>query len=167
MLLLTATVFIQVAGCGSSAINDPVALDKQIEKDWMPDREMVDAISFLEGGGKYEDFDEASTIDQTCVLPLLKRFRDELSLSPRALLEDPQLAMAILVEVPEDASRRTRLRKMLQEADESFSGLLMDNWGQKWLSLDFLDDNEVAALKKAQIFEKIQGELEYQRRLTN
>lgn len=163
--LLVVVILLVSIGCGSTAITDAKALDVQIEEKWMPNHQMVDAIPFFEGGGHYEDYGES--IDQPHVLPLMKRFRDELSLKPMAILEDPQLAMAIVIEIPNDAAQRTRMRKMLQEADDAFPGLLMDNWGQKWLSLDFLDDNEVTMLKNSKVFEKIQGELEYQRRLTN
>lgn len=158
-----------VCGCGSSAITNAEALDKQIEERWMANRNVVDAITFLEGGGHYENLsdDDEVPIDKQYVLPLIKRFRDEFSLNPVAVLDNPQSAMAILVELPADPAIRKRLGTALQDADEAFPGLLMDNWGEKWLSLDFLDENEVAALKNSGTLEVIQKEVESRRREAN
>ena len=165
-LLLLAIALAMCVGCGSSAISDAAALDTQIEEQWMAQRQVVDAIPFLERGGRYENLGIQGEvpIDQPHVLPLLKRFRDELSLKPVAVLEGPQFAMAILVEIPKDPARRKRLRETLQQADDAFSGLLMDNWGQKWLSLDFLDEQEVSVLQRSGNLELLQQELESQRR---
>lgn len=157
------------AGCGSTSISDPVALDKQIEEKWLAGREMVDAIEFLERGGQYENLEipDAAQIDQDHVLPLLKSIRDELSLNPMAVLLTPERAMAILIDNPSAPAKRNRLRDLMQAADDKFPGLLIDNWGEKWLSLDFLDEREVGVLKSSGSFEPLQKELEFQRRQRN
>lgn len=168
-LFCAALLMAMSAGCGSTSISDPVALDKQIEEKWLTGREMVDAIEFLERGGQYENLgipDEAP-VDQDHVLPLLKRIRDELSLNPVAVLLTPERAMAILVLNPSAPAKRNRLRDLMQAADDEFPGLLMDNWGEKWLSLDFLDEREVTVLKNSGSFEPLRKELEFQRRQRN
>lgn len=153
-------------GCGSSPVHDTITLDQQIEEQWIAQRTVVDAIPFLERGGHYEDqeIEKGVSIDKQYVLPLIKQFRDELSLKPLAVLDDPQFAMAILLELPQDTVQRQKIGHILQQADEAFPGLLMDNWGQKWLSLDFLDERELGALQKAGAVELIQQELELHRR---
>jgi hypothetical protein len=156
-------------GCGNSAHTQAVALDKQIEEKWMANRKVIDAVQFLEGGGHYENLgdDDEVPIDTPFVLPLIKRFRDEFSLSPVAVLDDPQSAMAILVELPSDPAVRKRIGEVLQQADDAFPGLLLDNWGKKWLSLDFLDEKEAAALKGSGSLDLIQKEVESRRRTGN
>ena len=163
--LLLAIALMVCCGCGSSAISDAAALDTQIEDQWMANREVVDAIPFLEKGGKYENLGIPGEvpIDKPHVLPLLKRIRDELSLKPVAVLEGPQHAMAILIEIPKDPTQRKRMGNILQQTADSFPGLLMDNWGHKWLSLDFLDQQEVAVLKSSGNLEPLQQELETRR----
>ena len=164
-----ALAFATGVGCGKAPILDAKALDSQIEESWMANRKMVDAIPFLERGGHYENHGDKAEVpvDRPHVLPLLKRIRDELALKPVAILEGPDLAMAILVEIPKDPAQRKRLRDMMQPADDAFPGLLMDNWGQKWLSLDFLDEQEVAALNSSGTLDLLQKELESQRQAGN
>ncbi len=156
-------------GCGSSVVSDAAALDTQIEDQWMVNRQVVDAIPFLEKGGQYENLGNKGEvpIDKPYVLPLLKRIRDELSLKPVAVLEGPQHAMAILIEIPKDPIQRQRMGDILQQAADSFPGLLMDNWGHKWLSLDFLDQQEVAVLKSSGNLEPLQQELKSRRHSGN
>ncbi len=163
--LFLAIALATCVGCGDSVVSDATALDAQIEDQWMANREVVDAIPFLEKGGRYENVGNKGEvpIDKPYVLPLLKRIRDELSLKPVAVLEGPQHAMAILIEIPKDPVKRQRMEGILQQAADSFPGLLMDNWGHKWLSLDYLDQQEVAALKSSGNLEPLQQELKSRR----
>ncbi len=163
--LFLAIAFATCVGCGDSVVSDAAALDTQIEDQWMANREVVDAIPFLEKGGMYENVGNKGEvpIDKPYVLPLLKRIRDELSLKPVAVLEGPQHAMAILIEIPKDPLKRQRMGDILQKAADSFPGLLMDNWGHKWLSLDYLDQLEVAGLKSSGNLEPLQQELKSRR----
>ncbi len=163
--LFLAASIMACSGCGSAAISDAAALDTQIEDQWMSNRKVVEAIPFLEKGGQYENLgiEGEVPIDKPHVLPLLKRMRDELSLKPVAVLEGPQHAMAILIEIPRDPTQRKQMGNILQQAADAFPGLLMDNWGQKWLSLDFLDQQEVAVLKSSGNLEPLQQELKTRR----
>lgn len=164
--LCLALAVASCSGCGSSAVSDAATLDQQIEEKWMANREVVDAIPFFEGGGLFENLGDAGEVpvDTTYVLPLLKRVRDELALKPVAILEGPQRALAILVELPSSPAQRKRLGGILQEADQAYPGLLMDHWGDKWLSLDFLDEGETKAFESSGVLELMQKEHEFQRR---
>ena len=164
-LLLAVVALGMFSGCGSSEVSDPKALDTQIEEQWMAGREKVDAIEFLEKNGQYENMElpEESQVDQFYVLPLLKKVRDELSLKPVAVLLDSERALAVLVPIPTASAPRNRLRDFVRDADEGFAGLLLDNWGEKWLSLDFLSEREVEVFKNSGTLEALQKELDFQR----
>lgn len=164
---LLLSVFVSmICGCSDPAIQDAKDLDQQIEKRWMTDRQSVEAIPFLQQGGHDENIgapDELD-VDQPFLLPFLIRLRDELDLKPLALLETPEQAMAVIIEIPGVSAKRNQLRKVLQKADDTFPGLLMDNWGLTWVSIDYLDDREVDVLKRAGKYEVLKNQLELRRR---
>lgn len=170
-LLCIVVTTVACLGCGSSPVDDQLTLDNQIEEQWIASRTVVDAIPFLESGGHYEDLEDSTdvstdvSIDKMYVLPLIKQFRDELSLKAVAVLDEPKFAMAIVIELPQDPLQRQRIGHILQVADDAFPGLLMDNWGQKWLSLDFLEERELGALRGAGALELIQKEQDLQRQM--
>lgn len=165
-MFLPCVFVFMICGCSDPAIQDAKDLDQQIEKRWMTDRQSVEAIPFLQQGGHYENIgapDEIA-VDQSFLLPFLIRLRDEINLKPQALLETPEQAMAVIIEIPAESARRNQLRKVLQEADDAFPGLLMDNWGLTWVSIDYLDDREVDVLKRAGRYEILKKQLELRRR---
>lgn len=165
-LLLSVVLIVVCSGCGSSPVIDPVALDTQIEEQWLAGRETADAVEFLEKGGQYENkgLPEEVPIDQVYLLPLLKKIQKELSLKTVAVLLKPERAMAVVVLIPAKPADRNRLRELVQATHDEFPGLLLDNWGEKWLSLDFLDEREVEVLKEAGALDTLRKELEHQRR---
>lgn len=154
-LCLSGLVF--TAGCGSGW-DDRAALDAQIEESWLVDRELVDAVDFFENGGQYEDSGDpaAPAIDRPTILPLVRQLRDDLGLEVQAVLEEPQVAFALLVEVPEEETDQARLRDVLKQADREFFGLIMHHWGYRWISLDFFDEAEMALLEETGVLEEVQ-----------
>ena len=134
--------------------------DGQIEAGWMVDREQVDAVTFLEEGGVYENKPEKADVDRTYLLPLLKQLKDDFELSPVALLDEPRIAFAVVIDVSglsAEDGQRSGVVDAIQAADDAFPGLLVDKWGGRWLSLDLFDeqDLEVFPEKTRKKFERL------------
>lgn len=157
LFLLVLCGIISLTGCGRSREQAEAArMDRQVERDWMDGHEVVNAIEFFEKGGHYEDGDpELSSVDRDHVLPLAKRLQKELDLQPLVVLLDSETAFAMVAELPTEEASRVKLRAILNEADDAFPGFLFDNWGQKWLSLDFLNELETQAIKDAGALESL------------
>lgn len=147
-----------ITGCGGQPPVDQVSLDAQIEDQWMANREVVDAIEFFEKGGLYSDPFEESGVEKKHILPLLTRIRDELVLKPLVVQDDPENAMAVLIELPADTATRKRMAAMIQEADDAYDGLVMDHWGKKWLSFDWVEGEELEMLEEADALDTIIAE---------
>lgn len=145
------------AGCGPSRAEVEAArMDRQVEVDWMEGHEVVNAIQFFEGGGHYEDLEpDQTSIDRNHVLPLAKRLQQELKMDPLVVLIDPETAFALVAELPPQEESRAKLRTILNEADEAFPGFVFDNWGQRWLSVDLLNETETKVLKDRGVLETL------------
>ncbi len=142
-----------VEGCGSSeptgiqeADSAPETHDAQVVSTWMPGRETTDAVEFLEGGGVYESLLTDVDIDKVHLLPLLRRFRDEFGLTPVALLDDPEVAFAVIVDISKLEGPKGNVVDAIEEADNDFSGLILDKWGEQWLTIDMMDETELQPL---------------------
>lgn len=152
VLLVTA------AGCGSD-FDNKASLDAQIEAEWFENRQLADAVSFFENGGVYEDSGEPGdpAIDQPTVLPLVRQLRDTLELDVQVVIEEPGEAFALLIAIPKDESKHQQIRDMLNQADEEFFGVVMHNWGHRWISLDFLNELETKMLSDAGVLDKLRS----------
>jgi hypothetical protein len=126
-------------------------LDRQIQEEWMPGREVVDALKFFDGGGTYKSDarTDAAGLDRDYVVPLLKRLRDEHHLRVTVILRDdvPNTVLALLAEAPASRAARNAVRTTILEAADGFPGLVLQNWSHQWVSLDFLDAQEMTAFK--------------------
>ena len=139
-----------LSGCSDSDPTEAESLDNQIDESWMEDRKLVDAVSFFEGGGIYESTPQYSDIDEHSVLPLIRRMKNEFGLNVQAMLDhdDPEIAFAIVADISQ-CDDRAPLAWAIEEADQAFAGMILDNWGNKWLSIDVLDEGETSELEEA------------------
>ena len=126
-------------------------LDRQIQESWMAGREVVDAWEFFENGGVYESDSRpaAEGVDQNYVIPLIKELREKHHLKVMAILRNdvPNTAMAVIAEAPPDRRSRNEVRATILETNDTFPGLVLQNWSHQWVSLDFLDGDEIKVLK--------------------
>lgn len=132
-------------------VDHKAELDRQIQEAWMSGREIVDALEFFEKGGSYESDDRpsAASLDQEYVIPLVKHLREQHHLKVMAIVrdDDSKRAMAIVAEAPASRAARNAVRTTILAAADAFPGLLLQNWSHQWVSLDFIDDQEMAAFK--------------------
>ena len=144
-------------GCGTQQPDTARLHDSQIIHSWMPDRERADAIHFLQSGGLYEslNFSEESGVDRDHVLPLLLHLQAGFDLKPEVLLDAPRIAFAVVIDVSAHQNDRSAIVEVIRKADERFSGVILDKWGLNWLSLDFLDTNELKPLEEAGALEPL------------
>jgi len=118
-----------LSGCGDGGPTIAEQHDEQVESVWIPGRSSTDAIAFLEQGGIYENASTDEDIDRSYILPLMKRLSAESGLKTQVLLDEPNVAFAIVVDISEltaDDDRRAAVVDAIQQADDEFSGLLID-----------------------------------------
>lgn len=159
-----------VEGCGTSeptgiqeSDSAPETHDAQVVSIWMPGRETTDAIAFLEGGGVYESLLTDVDIDKLNLLPLLRRLRDDFGLAPVALLDDPEVAFAVIVDIRQLEGPKGDVVDAIEEADDDFSGLILDKWGEQWLTIDMMDETELQPLVQGGALENLQEMLAIER----
>jgi hypothetical protein len=162
---LVIAVCIILAGCSDETVQAPeLTFDQQVEQEWIEGRERVNAVEFLESGGVYEDTSPDLKIDREHLLPLLRKLQDEFDLTVDALLDSDnnQIAFAIVVDLSETA-RHADIVSALDEADGSVPGIIQDFWGERWLSIDIMDEFETQMLEKDGHLELLRQHLAAQR----
>lgn len=135
-----------------SRADDAAVFDRQIDEGWMSDRDVLDASDFFRDGGVFENIGSAK-IDQQHVIPLINRLREDHQLNVLVVVREPMSAFAVVAEVPADRALRNEIRRTILEVDEQFSGMVLQSWGYRWLSVDFLEDFELEPLRQAQALE--------------
>ena len=115
------------------------------------ENEKREAISFFEQQGRLFEVDETGRVDQQIVLPMLRRLNDVAPTEQWVLMksENENSAMAVLVELPGDAATVDRMAEVVQEADEEFSGFILQQWGHNWLVMSLIDQKSYEILKKS------------------
>jgi len=58
-------------------------------------------------------------------------------------------AFAVLIELPKDKKLVDRMADAVQEADDKFSGLILQQWGHEFLMIDLIDQQSYEILKKS------------------
>lgn len=113
----------------------------------------VKAVPFFEEGGRYyePETDASTSVDQKIILPMLK---DLYAICPLAQWvvpdkENPKLAFALLVELPADNDKVDEMAKIVEAADAQFDGMILQQWGHTWLSVDLIDLETAEFFKKA------------------
>lgn len=127
-----------LSGC-SSDIKE--VADQMVANDYLKSGNHVAAIPFFEGGGHYYDQDDSTHADHDVILPLLKRLHAAQSMN-QWVVPDPQQrlrAIAVLIELPKDQAQVDALARIVEQADAQFEGMILQQWGHQWLSIDLID----------------------------
>jgi hypothetical protein len=134
-------------GCGK----DLKAMgDQHVHKDLLDKQQKEPAIPFFEKHGQLFDTDDTSHVDQEIVLPLLKRLQTIAPAEQWVMLRPNKknAAYALLVKLPGDRRVEDQMAEAIQEADDNFPGLILQQWGHEWLLMDLIDQKSYEYLKK-------------------
>jgi len=136
-----------VLGCSQQPERDLKGeFDAEVQQNYFGNFGKTDAIKLLEGAGVYVDSEEPGDpkLDRPHILPLLKRLKAEFGMDPIAVtaMGDTKLILAVVAELPVGVTEEV-VREMLLDAQETFPGEILQQWGYRWLSLDFLSQQDV------------------------
>jgi hypothetical protein len=95
-------------------------------------------------------FDSTTSVDREVVLPLLKRLQEVYQSEQWVLLRpgNADSAVALFIELPDDEEVVERMAHVVQEADDAYSGFIVQQWGYEWLGIALVDETAYAFLKK-------------------
>ncbi len=126
--------------------------DEDVQKRLLSNHEKKEAIPFFEQNGYYYDSDpdEKTTVDRDIIVPLLRRLKEIAPTDQWIMLrhDDKNWAHALLIELPGDSATIDRMAAAVQEADDQFSGFILQQWGHEWLSIIPIDKDSYEFLKK-------------------
>ncbi|HUE14036.1 MAG TPA: hypothetical protein VMR25_07725 [Planctomycetaceae bacterium] len=145
-------VCLALAWCGSGCGKDIQAVaDQHVRNDMLDKHEKRPALPFFEKHGQFFDLDSTSKVDQEVVVPLLKKLNEIAATQQWAMLRPEQAnsAYGILIELPKDPKTVDRMAEAVQQADDKFSGFILQQWGHEWLLIDLIDQQSYETLKKA------------------
>lgn len=144
------------SGCGKDYKK---VADRMVEQNLLKQEGRCEAIGFFEQGGHLFDQDDTTTVDRDVVLPMLKQVRETARTGQWVVPQsnNPKQALALLIELPDDKATVDRMAKDVEAADDKFSGLILQQWGHQWLSLDLIDQ------ETAEFFKRTDPDLERQR----
>ncbi len=147
-LCLWLGVVLCAGGCGGDIKN---FADQHVQNDMLARHKKTEAIPFLESKGTFYDQDGTTHVDREIVLPLLRRLKELAPTEQWAMLrpEKADSAYGMLIELPGDAQLVDRMAEAVQEADDQFSGLILQQWGHKWLLIDLIDKESYEFLKQS------------------
>ena len=83
-------------------------------------------------------------------MPLLKRLKELAATEQWVMLrpEKKNSAYAVVIKLPPDPALVDRMADAVQEADDKFSGFILQQWGREWLLIDLIDQQSYEFLKK-------------------
>ncbi|HEY3964077.1 MAG TPA: hypothetical protein VGM05_05935 [Planctomycetaceae bacterium] len=136
------------AGCGSDIKE---IADQQVARNLLASHERREAIPFFENRGRFFDTDESTTVDHDVVLPLLKTLAEVADTDQWVILRPAETdwAFALLVKLPRDPGIVDRMAAAVEQVDAGFPGLILQQWGHEWLSMDLIDQETYAFMKKS------------------
>jgi len=134
-------------GCGK---NYKEIADRRVEERMFAKYERREAIPFFEAKGRYIDFDASTTVDRDVVLPLLKSLQEVAATEQWVIIrpKHDDWAAALVIELPDNPQTVERMAQVVQEADDRFSGFIVQQWGNAWLAVNFIDQEAYESLKK-------------------
>ncbi len=148
--LLSLGIVLCAAGCSSKPDWKQVG-DENVTENLFANNERREAIPFFEKQGRYFDMDESTTVDRDVVLPLLKRLNEVVPTEQWAIIRPKKddWAAALVIALPDNEKTVDRMAQVVQEADDKYSGFIVQQWGHAWLAVDFLDQETYEYLKKS------------------
>lgn len=156
--MLTMLLGLMASGCNPEP-QAVVTLDDRVNGHLLQKYEQVEAEKFFATGGRYWNLGEKgeAPVDREVVVPLLKRAREELQMPFTVLFDrkNPKYGVMLLGRVPQSETAKESLRNMIVESEKSFSGIILDEWSEEWLALDFLAPEQVAALGLDELRDKL------------
>lgn len=135
-----------IAGCQNDVQE---FADRHVQTDMLEKDEKREAIPFLEQHGQFFDLDGTTHVDQEVVLPLLKRLKALAPTEQWAMLspEKANSSYGVLIELPQDPKIVDNMAQAVQEADDKFSGFILQQWGHRWLLINLIDQQTYESLK--------------------
>ena len=140
-----------VALCGCGQPDYKQIADDRVQDLLFDKFERCEAIPFFEEQGKFFDVDATTTVDRDVILPLLRRLREVDQTEQWVLLRPGKAdsAVALVVRLPENSHTVERMAQAVQEADDGYSGFIIQQWGHEWLGMALVDQAVYEFLKKA------------------
>jgi hypothetical protein len=138
------------AGCGGNPDYKRIA-DDRVQELLFDKYERREAIRFFEESGRFFDADATTSVDRDVVLPLLQRLA-EIDRTEQWVMLKPgktDAALALLVKLPDDPEVVDRMAEVVQEADDGYSGFIIQQWGYDWLQMALVDKAAYEFLKKS------------------
>jgi hypothetical protein len=137
-----------VSGCGKDILE---VADQHVRNNMLDKHEKREALPFFEKHGQFFDLDSTTQVDRDVVVPLLKRLNEIAATQQWAMLrpEKKNSAYGILIQLPKDPKTVDRMGEAVQQADDKFSGFILQQWGHEWLLIDLIDQQSYEVLKKA------------------
>jgi len=147
LILLSAAVAI-CAGCGKPDYKR--IADDRVQELLFDKYDRREAIPFFEERGQFFDVDATTSVDRDVVLPLLQRLAEVDRTEQWVMLKPGKTdaALALLVKLPDDPDVVDRMAEVVQEADDGFSGFIVQQWGYDWLQMALVDQAAYEFLKK-------------------
>jgi len=152
-LVMQRIVFagLAVALCASGCRQDFKEMgDQHVRKDMFDKHQKQEALAFFEKKGRFFDADDTTHVDHEIVIPLLQRLHTIAPTEQWVMLrpERKNSAYALLVKLPGDPQIVDQMAEAVQEADDNFSGLILQQWGHEWLLMDLIDQKSYEYLKQ-------------------
>jgi hypothetical protein len=147
MLCVSLGFALCAGGCG----NDIQGIaDQHVRADMLDKHDKREALPFFEQHGHFFDADSTTHVDNEVVVPLLKRLQELAATEQWVMLrpEKKSSAYAVLIKLPPDPQLVDRMAEAVQDADDKFSGFILQQWGHEWLLIDLLDQQAYEFLKK-------------------
>lgn len=138
-------------GCGE---DHEAAVDAKVSEEWMQPGMYVDAVEYLEAGGEYDDMEAEKgkpELEDAAILPFFKRLKEQFDFEQYAILvDDADYCWGFVVKLPEDSAGRRKFEAFLETEKEAFPGMILEEWGHDWLSLDFFNEETAQMIREAE-----------------
>jgi hypothetical protein len=136
-------------GCGKPDLKQ--IADSRVRNMLLTRYQKTEAIPFLEQQGKLFDAEAMETVDRDVVLPLLQRLQEVDHTEQWVMLRPGKTdsGFALLIQLPADIKIVDRMAEAIEQADDQFSGFIVQQWGQEWLALGLMDQGTYDIMKKS------------------
>ena len=151
LLSLSVLVLLSGSGCGP---DEAAKIDAKVTQDWMRPGMYVDAIEYLESGGRFYDAADIPgkpDLDAEAIVPFLKDLKQEFGQEQYAILvEDDDYAWSIVMKLPSETPGRERFEAYLESVRQDFPGMILEEWGHDWITFHFLDEEDATFIRESE-----------------